>query len=150
MTKDEALKQAYDALIPLSNAGSPQEREILTDDDQVAAYKATKAIEQVLNKTTEEMIGLGVGIWRKCPVCDENNCDGEECDKCGGVGAIFDTTDYTTPPQRKPQQDDVIYLLGALKNIASDTYDSWTNGANAQRTAIAAIDKYERAHGIKD
>jgi hypothetical protein len=32
-------------------------------------------------------------------------------------------------------------LLEALKEIASETYDEWTNGAKAQRIAEAAIAK---------
>ena len=32
-------------------------------------------------------------------------------------------------------------MLEALKEIASETYDEWTNGAKAQRIAAAAIAK---------
>jgi len=34
-------------------------------------------------------------------------------------------------------------LLEALKEIANETYDAWTNGARAQRIAQAAIAKAE-------
>ena len=100
MTKDEVLKQAYEALVPLSNAGSPQEREILTDDDQVAAYKAMKAIEKAFAQTEQEP------AWYHAE-CDDPDRSGFFKEASDAATQVNDhgghvTPLYTTPPQHKP------------------------------------------------
>ena len=42
---------------------------------------------------------------------------------------------------RQDEREANAKLLEALKEIASETYDEWTNGAKAQRIAKAAIAK---------
>lgn len=42
--------------------------------------------------------------------------------------------------RQKKQSDE---LLAALKEIADETYDQWSNGAKAKEIALAAIEKAE-------
>lgn len=101
------------------------------------AEKAITAIKEFLAQPQPEPVEIsgvketleeGGGIWRECTGCYETNegyppqgayfskvfkCYlGNGCDECGGIGAIWDTTDYeelakfmmeedTTPPQPK-------------------------------------------------
>ena len=46
----EAMRQALDALVPLMNAHSPGERELLTDEQVIAAGDAVVALEKALGE----------------------------------------------------------------------------------------------------
>jgi DNA repair exonuclease SbcCD ATPase subunit len=107
--------------------------EILTDELANAQRRIEQFEQAQKQEPVAECIGMGKIKWLY-PAAEGAIKTGERLCLC--------------QPQRQPLTDEHGYLLDALRTIAEGTYDVWSNGAQAQRTAIAAIEKYEAAHGI--
>jgi hypothetical protein len=117
----------------------------------------------------KETIEEGGGIWRECTGCYETNegypqkgayfskvfkCYlGNGCDECGGIGAIWDTTDYeemakfmmedTTPPT---QQSCSQRQCNVKPLTHQDLAHLWMHTNDYYKFARAI----EAAHGIKE
>jgi hypothetical protein len=111
-TKDEALALAMYTLEELrKNPALKYEHTFV--DAAITAIKqaqAQQAQEPVELKGIKETIAEGQGFWASCTGCFETNeghaprgsyfskvfnCHlGNGCRECGGIGAIWDTTDY--------------------------------------------------------
>ncbi len=115
MTKDEALKLALEALENIEDYGNKEQ----LDQNHVAIT----ALRQALEQTEQEPVAK-VDITKKGYIAWLKH-DGLEQDQLL----------YTAPPKPCVNRG----LMEALKQIADETYDEWTNGAKAQRIAEAAI-----------
>ena len=111
MTKDEAMRIALEAMLKWSWPLNSQELEAIT------------ALRQALEQTEQEPVAK-VDITKKGYIAWLKH-DGLEQDQLL----------YTAPPKPCVNRG----LMEALKQIADETYDEWTNGAKAQRIAEAAI-----------
>ena len=117
----------------------------------------------------EEAIKEGNGFWKSCTGCYETNeghpptgaffssvfkCYmGHGCSECGGIGAIWDDTDYEAmadhmmrddaapqPAQRKPLTDDEI----------GKAFDNREIGLSVFGCFLAGVHFAEAAHNIKE
>ena len=114
MTKDEALKLALSALETV------RPYEVV---DYIPLEEAITALRQALEQPEQEPVAK-VDITKKGYIAWLKH-DGLEQDQLL----------YTAPPKPCVNRG----LMEALKQIADETYDEWTNGAKAQRIAEAAI-----------
>ena len=125
---------------------------------------------EIISKGIKDAIEEGGGFWRSCTGCYETNegyppngayfskvfkCYlGNGCDECGGIGAIWDDTDYEemaeymmqedTHPQPKAEQspltDEQIYSITGVEN----------RDEMMRRMACNIARAIESAHGIKE
>ncbi|MCH1880427.1 hypothetical protein MJ863_12620 [Alcaligenes ammonioxydans] len=107
-----------------------------------------------------EAIGNGGGFWRSCSGCHESNdgmatdpfsktlkCHlGVGCSECGGIGAIWDTTDYNAMADfmaAKDQQnventETVVCLCNASQGQDADKVDAWRSDDVDMHAALSA------------
>lgn len=107
-----------------------------------------------------EAIGNGGGVWRSCSGCHELNdgmatgpfsktlkCHlGVGCSECGGIGAIWDTTDYDAMADfmaAKDQQnventETVVCLCNASQGKDADKVDAWRSDDVDLHAALSA------------
>lgn len=119
--------------------------------------------------TIGELVGDGIGVWRDCTGCHELNegvstgpwhpvlkCHvGVGCHECGGIGAIWDATDYASmddylsrerSPLTTPAPDAVARLVEAARAMCGDLDRDGIVGEHHHREVIAAIAAMEASH----
>ena len=155
---------------------SPEMEKCLRDGLHALAARQPVGHEPVELACVAETLSKGGGLWMTCSGCHESNegapsgpyskimrCYlGNGCDECGGIGAIWDTTDYqnmsdemsqplAAPPTQAMDLDAarseghysaVRYVLGYLNgrgDCGSTQYEEILNGCGRHGTIKSAV-----------
>jgi len=121
MNHIEAMKQAHDMSLDGEHFAARQLLlETIADLEKQEPVAWTDELE-IISKGIKDAIEEGGGFWRSCTGCYETNegyppngayfskvfkCYlGNGCDECGGIGAIWDDTDYEEMAEYMMQED---------------------------------------------
>ena len=176
MNHIEAMKQAHDMSLDGEHFAARQLLlETIADLEKQEPVAWTDELE-IISKGIKDAIEENGGFWRSCTGCYETNegyppngayfskvfkCYlGNGCDECGGIGAIWDDTDYEemaeymmqedTHPQQKAEQEPVAWklvpikptreMLEAMDECSIEGYDEHLYAGHAASVYMAAID----------
>ena len=174
MNHIEAMKQAHDMSLDGEHFAARQLLlETIADLEKQEPVAWTDELE-IISKGIKDAIEEGGGFWRSCTGCYETNegyppngayfskvfkCYlGNGCDECGGIGAIWDDTDYEemaeymmqedTHPQPKAEQSPL------TDEQIDDATQKWAGHSMVSLDRLIMCREYaraiEKAHGIGD
>lgn len=166
---ENPIDQVFKDIAALQKAGRAPRDDGAQDSSPpvIDSADAERLLTRVQEVTKEEGGPGGKGFWRTCSGCHESedghdvgyypfsehfNCTlGSGCSDCGGIGAIWDTTDYDDLVAFRLEEDDRHQRLDDLTNAlrrAREWLEGWASASPYIEEIDAVLSSADTEDGV--